>query len=566
MPKITDIKSQNGKEQPNSCADAMFGRKTQKYALYFIIFFLACLTIRDLAELLNDYMDNPKQSDLSIRMNDSMTLPNITFCMGADMVNSHVIIDRTANVTEWDIFVEEQLEEMSNKSVALNPLRRWDDRLLFESYDYLAVMNSLERETDAKNIGKPIFRYRYFPQLAAKRKMYQKWQAWMDKAEISYAELMQQVGTQLFLRSILTFKRHIFDDYHPFIMPKLKIQWLSLKQMCFSPVYPKESYHNIEDQGQFFTMLMQTNVDNVLKQGKTIDCMHVDFHGRQSSLNRFMEGKARTRDGFIDQACIGQHHQLTVEVKHRFKHLENDDNSTRCKEMKDGDDTEFDCYSRCRFELIRDTWKCLPLTLSYLAKESDLQNYKPCNYAQVNLTKEEALAGNYSKQENECRSYCRPDCIQIRYNLVHMPQGKAPRANFTSIEIHWGAFEFLNMEQSYVWTFWKLVAAIGGGIGVWLGLSVLSLIQGVGYLYNSFVQKVVVDKKPLLDEEGSAPGSRRGSKAGMTLSSNPLTNPWNENEQRKRSKGDNGNAVNSNPNAKNGYPTQPSPQTKISIG
>lgn len=53
MPKVADVKAQNenGKEQPNSCADAMFGKKTQKYALYFIIFFLACLTIRDLAEL-----------------------------------------------------------------------------------------------------------------------------------------------------------------------------------------------------------------------------------------------------------------------------------------------------------------------------------------------------------------------------------------------------------------------------------------------------------------------------------------------------------------------------------
>ena len=30
--------------------------------------------------------------------------------------------------------------------------------------------------------------------------------------------------------------------------------------------------------------------------------MTVDFHGRPSSLNRFMEGKGRTRDGFDDEA------------------------------------------------------------------------------------------------------------------------------------------------------------------------------------------------------------------------------------------------------------------------
>lgn len=55
---------------------------------------------------MDEYLDNPKQSDLSIRMNETMSLPNITFCVSADMINSHVIIDRNANVTEWDLFID----------------------------------------------------------------------------------------------------------------------------------------------------------------------------------------------------------------------------------------------------------------------------------------------------------------------------------------------------------------------------------------------------------------------------------------------------------------------------
>lgn len=115
---------------------------------------------------------------------------------------------------------------------------------------------------------------------------------------------------------------------------------------------------------------------------KSVNCMSVDFHGRPSSLNRFMQGKGRTRDGFDDEVCPGQYHELVVEVKALYEMLENDDNGTICREQRSNQDNEFDCKSRCRLEMLRKWCQCTPLTLSYLMRdpEHELRNFPLCDY------------------------------------------------------------------------------------------------------------------------------------------------------------------------------------------
>ena len=61
----------------------------------------------------------------------------------------------------------------------------------------------------------------------------------------------------------------------------------------------KLSTKNTFIQGTFFTFMTSHNEANL--EGQKLDCMSVDFHGRPSSLNRFMEGKGRARDGFSDE-------------------------------------------------------------------------------------------------------------------------------------------------------------------------------------------------------------------------------------------------------------------------
>ncbi|EJW71305.1 hypothetical protein WUBG_17789, partial [Wuchereria bancrofti] len=98
-------------------------------------------------------------------------------------------------------------------------------------------------------------------------------------------------------------------------------------------------------------MLLSHNTDNL--ENFNVACMSVDFHGRPSSLSRFMEGQGRARDGFNDDLCLGIRHEVTVDVRARYVMLENDENGTACRNVKKKEESEFDCRSRCRMEMIR---------------------------------------------------------------------------------------------------------------------------------------------------------------------------------------------------------------------
>lgn len=79
--------------------------------------------------------------------------------------------------------------------------------------------------------------------------------------------------------------------------------------------------------------------------------------------------------------------------------------------------------------------------------------------------------------DTRCAARCVPDCIQMRYDVTVLEKGRASRPDLTEIIVYWTTFEYLEMEQVLQWTFPGFMAALGGSIGLWLGLSILSLIQ-----------------------------------------------------------------------------------------
>ncbi|VDK20837.1 unnamed protein product [Anisakis simplex] len=144
-------------------------------------------------------------------------------------------------------------------------------------------------------------------------------------------------------------------------------------------------------------MMLAHDVENL--NGVDVECMSVDFHGRPSSLARFMQAKGRARDGYNDDLCAGLRHEVTVEVKAKYEMLENDDNGTACRDVEEGSDTEFDCRSRCRMKFIQQLCKCTGLTLSYLAKEDEkeLQKYPLCDYEKCDIELVAIRVNNCSK-------------------------------------------------------------------------------------------------------------------------------------------------------------------------
>lgn len=86
-----------------TCREAFAGRRVRKWAFWFIVAFLAALTIKDVIELVTEYSENPKQSVINIVFNDSMTMPNITFCVGKNQAYSHFNLTVDDN---WDSIVD----------------------------------------------------------------------------------------------------------------------------------------------------------------------------------------------------------------------------------------------------------------------------------------------------------------------------------------------------------------------------------------------------------------------------------------------------------------------------
>ncbi|XGW01769.1 hypothetical protein V3C99_014123 [Haemonchus contortus] len=505
------------KTKINSCREAMFGERARKWAFFFIVAFLACLTIKDVVDLVMEYMDEPKESDMNIVFNDSMTMPNVTFCMSKKQAWSHFKLNESASVDEWDMIVDEALANMTDHDSFMASL--WDYRLVMEAYDMIATYNSLERETTAHGSARSINIYRVSPRLAGKRKTFKKWIEVLQSRNITFEEFTQKTGTEILRRSMQRFQRTTFNE-DLVIKTKLRTSWISQMQICFQPLFDEDNFYAIEDQGNFFTMLLSHNAENL--DGEHLECMSVDFHGRPSSLNRFMEGKGRARDGFTFELCAGQRHEVTVEVRALYQMLENDEPGTACRDVEDGEDSEFDCRSRCRMQMIRDMCHCTPLSLSYLV--DDLDKFPLCDYTKCEV---DVQQGNYS--DSECSKSCFRDCRQIRYEIDHEVQGRMVRPDLTLINLNWGSFEYLTMEQQWKYSITAFIAALGGSIGMWLGLSILSLIQGGTYLYTYLTKRVVKEK---LLKKASEQRMRRESRVSdapskkISIGANPFENPF----------------------------------------
>uniref|UniRef100_A0A158PA12 Amiloride-sensitive sodium channel n=1 Tax=Angiostrongylus cantonensis TaxID=6313 RepID=A0A158PA12_ANGCA len=488
------------KSKINSCREAMFGERARKWAFIFIVSFLGCLTIKDVVDLVIEYCEEPKQSDMNMVFNDSMTMPNVTFCMSKKQAWSHFKINESAPVDEWDMIVDEALDNMTEHDSFMT--NTWDYRLVMEAYDMIATLNSLERETTAHGSARSIHIFRVSPRLAEKRKTFKKWMDVLKSRNVTFEEFTQKTGTEVLRRSMQRFQRTTFNE-DLVIKTKLRTSWISQMQICFQPWFDQDNFYPIEDQGNFFTMLLSHNAENL--DGEHLECMSVDFHGRPSSLNRFMEGKGRSRDGFTFELCAGQRHEVSVEIRALYQMLENDEPGTSCRDVEDGEDTEFDCRSRCRMNMIREMCSCTPLSLSYLAND-DLDEYPLCDYTQCEI---DVQKGNYS--DTECVNGCFRNCRQIRYELDHEVQGKMVRPDLTLINLNWGSFEYLTMEQQWKYSITAFIAALGGSIGMWLGLSILSLIQLSGV---SDIRDLALTSPPITTTKK------------LSIGANPFENPF----------------------------------------
>ncbi|KAI1720540.1 amiloride-sensitive sodium channel domain-containing protein [Ditylenchus destructor] len=474
----------NDENEKRSCKDAFFGKQMRKWGFWFIVAFLAALTIKDVIALFIEYSENPKQSDMNIRFNESMTMPNITFCMSRSQAWSHFRLNTSETPEQWDEEIQDQLMNMTDHASFLST--PWDWRMVMETYNLISALTSMERETTLEGSANTIQKFGTQERFETMRKNLKMWIDVLNDRGVNFEEFVQKVGKETLRRSMQRFQRTSYKD-DEVIKTQMKITWISQMQLCFQPMFDQDNFKAIEDQGNFFTMVLSHNAEKL--DGMQVECMSIDFHGRPSSLSRFSGHKGQAKDGFNDELCMGMVHETTVEVKARYKMLPNDEEGTACKDHEDGEDNEFDCHARCRMEFIKELCKCTAPTLSYLVSEDELKAAPLCEYSNCKI---DVQMANYT--DNGCTKKCARDCDQIRFEIDHERKGKSVRPDLTTIYLLWGSFEYLTLEQDWVWSLSSFIAALGGSIGMWLGLSILSLIQGTTYMYN-VVHDNVIKKK-----------------------------------------------------------------------
>ncbi|KAF7639409.1 hypothetical protein Mgra_00001081 [Meloidogyne graminicola] len=469
----------------------VYSKKFRRWLFYFLIVFLAGMTIYETTNLTIEYLGFPKRADMSMQFNRSITFPNITFCMSKRQAWSHFGADaiQPKEKIKWKKEVEEILAKMPNKDSFMKGNASWPSELIISAYEAISTLNSMERDKVDQQALTDIKTFQSSPKFAGLRTLVKNWLSAIDKRNVSFTEFTFKVGTETLRKSMHYFLRTSFNESDNFTT-KTKISWLSDKQLCFQPSFPDaESSQPINEQGEFFLMELEHD-PSVLNDNKTEECMSVDFHGRPSSMAKHFEGKGRSRDGTFEGLCIGNVHETKVEIRGHYTMLENDDESTACRnydDVDDAEDNEFECRSRCRMEIIRNYCKCTPLTLQYLVLDSkELEKFPSCDYEKCQLPE-----NLNNTKEKYCSKECLPHCVQIRYTVIDNRMGKGSlNPEITDIKLIWGAFEYLKLEQKYVYTLWSFISAIGGSIGVWLGLSALSLIQLVTFLTEKTAVKV----------------------------------------------------------------------------
>lgn len=103
---------------------------------------------------------------MNMRFNESMRMPNLTFCMPKSLVLGHLKPDFNKTTEQWDAHIHSQIAKRKTKEEFLAP--GWDHEMYFEAYDVIANLNSLERETHPQGMARSVANFAQNPRLKEK--------------------------------------------------------------------------------------------------------------------------------------------------------------------------------------------------------------------------------------------------------------------------------------------------------------------------------------------------------------------------------------------------------------
>ncbi|KAI6181239.1 hypothetical protein M3Y98_00807400 [Aphelenchoides besseyi] len=360
----------------------------------------------------------------------------------------------------------------------------WDRQMIKQAIGAIGLLHSLERESDDSFIAREISLLHSKGNNNLKKVNF--WMKEIRKRNVTFDEFMEKAGHEVFRRMIKKSNR-LSQLQDKKFRTGLKTTWISKGDICFQPTFEGDAAVDIDTQGNFYEIVLNHDPDFFSDK---LHCIMVDMNGRTADMTRFLDSGGHTKDGVNDEICA-----------------ENDDPGTSCTEDEDdGGADEFNCRAQCRMELIR----CTPITTQKLSAENDLEKFPPCDYEKCKVNVQTA-----AKSEKSCTKDCRRSCKVLRYEINLVGSKASFHQNRTSDEqikvphetraqLSWGSFEFFRLEQNYKYD----------AIGIWLGLSILTLIQGAAYIAEWATVKITGKKHE--DEEEEEDGDSK------SFSQNPL--------------------------------------------
>ncbi|KAI6200656.1 Del-6 [Aphelenchoides besseyi] len=481
----------------NCCG--LCSEKVRAYAFWSLIALLTALTVHDVWLLFGEYIENPKLADMGFVFNDTMKLPVFTVCIPTPMVLS-IFNSTLFNTPDDKKTSHNELEQMQTADVFLK--RDWDWRLVEDAYRTIAKIHSIERETDDSYVGNEIKKLQKQNSKTKQLKKIQQWQKHLAERKVEFVDFVQKTGNEVLKRMVKKAIRSSMDN-EDYFNATYKVTWISEPNICFQPQFSGNGSQLVTTQGQFFHMKIGHDPRKVDSQQHLI----IDLNGRDANMAEFRDSGGHTTEGVNNGIKAGTISDLLVEIRTVYELLENEEEGTACVSIDDDEDEDespnqteftpvFECQGRCRADLIRELCHCTPISTYHLVKEyKDMDIYPVCDYATCNI-------GNNSKTMNEkrCVAKCRHGCTMTRYSIkqlnnrpsIGLREGHPMLfPNQTTFLLQWGAFEFLHMEQSYKYeSFVSFVSELGGTLGIWLGLSVLTLLQGSVFVTEKLTEKV----------------------------------------------------------------------------
>jgi hypothetical protein len=88
------------------------------------------------------------------------------------------------------------------------------------------------------------------------------------------------------------------------------------------------------------------------------------------------------------------------------------------------------------------------------------------------------LPGFSADKAMECMDSCLPSCKRELYALSRNIRNKLNKCQSEFI-VYTSSFQYPAYSEQFAWSFWSVIAAVGGILSLWLGLDVIIFLDGI---------------------------------------------------------------------------------------